>query len=219
MVGGADRSYKMETTIMRLLIAAACGFAALIGAPAASAQTRSQGEKFVEAVREQNASDVYDMIGQAGFSSIDFRSLTGETALHVALAARRTPWVTLLLSKNANPDLAREDGETPLLIATRLLDTGSVEALLRYKAQPNRSNRLGETPLMVAVQLRNKRLVEMLLEAGANPDLADNAAGLTARDYAARETRMPELLALIEANDEKAEDEPKEELKFGPILR
>jgi ankyrin repeat protein len=72
------------------------------------------------------------------------------------------------------------------------------EYLLRYKASVDAANRRGETALIVAVQQRQPRMVEILLKAGASPDKADHAAGYTARDYAKRDNRNPQLLRLIE---------------------
>jgi hypothetical protein len=48
------------------------------------------------------------------------------------------------------------------------------------------------------VQARQPRVVELLLRAGANPDKPDHVTGYTARDYAKRDTRNPQLLKLIE---------------------
>jgi ankyrin repeat protein len=59
---------------------------------------------------------------------------------------------------------------------------------------------MGETPLIVAVQARQAPLVRFLVSKGANPDKTDNAAGYSARDYAKRDSRNPELLRLIEAS-------------------
>jgi hypothetical protein len=39
----------------------------------------------------------------------------------------------------------------------------------------------------------------MLLEAGADPDKADHASGYSARDYAKRDNRSPDMLRLIES--------------------
>jgi ankyrin repeat protein len=58
---------------------------------------------------------------------------------------------------------------------------------------------MGETPLIVAVQRRNLPLVKLLLQHGANPDKSDSAQGYSARDYAKRDNRSPELLRAIEA--------------------
>jgi ankyrin repeat protein len=58
---------------------------------------------------------------------------------------------------------------------------------------------MGETPLIVAVQRREVPIIKMLLRAGADPDKTDTAAGYSARDYAKRDSRNPEILALIES--------------------
>jgi ankyrin repeat protein len=63
---------------------------------------------------------------------------------------------------------------------------------------------MGETPLIVAVQQRQVPIIRVLLGAGANPDKADSAAGLSARDYAARDTRSRQILQMIEASRPKA---------------
>ena len=63
---------------------------------------------------------------------------------------------------------------------------------------------MGETALIVAVQQRQLPMVRTLLAAGANPDKADSAAGLSARDYAARDTRSRDILQAIEAKKPKA---------------
>jgi hypothetical protein len=42
-----------------------------------------------------------------------------------------------------------------------------------------------------------------LLAAGANPDKTDNAAGYSARDYAARDNRSRDIFKLIEAKKPK----------------
>ena len=70
--------------------------------------------------------------------------------------------------------------------------------MLRLGARVDTPNRRGETALIIAVQQRQPRVVEQLLVAGANPDKGDHVAGLTARDYAKRDTRNPGLLKLIE---------------------
>jgi hypothetical protein len=42
-------------------------------------------------------------------------------------------------------------------------------------------------------------IVRSLLNAGADPDKTDSVAGYSARDYAKRDSRTPQLLKLIEA--------------------
>jgi hypothetical protein len=46
---------------------------------------------------------------------------------------------------------------------------------------------------------RQAPMVKFLMSKGANPDKTDTAAGYSARDYAKRDSRNPELLRLIEA--------------------
>ena len=46
-------------------------------------------------------------------------------------------------------------------------------------------------------------MVRLLLSAGANPDKTDNAAGLSARDYAARDSRSREIQQAIQAKKPK----------------
>jgi ankyrin repeat protein len=62
---------------------------------------------------------------------------------------------------------------------------------------------MGETALIIAVQQRQLPMVQMLLAAGANPDKTDNAAGLSARDYAARDSRSRNILQAIESKKPK----------------
>ena len=74
----------------------------------------------------------------------------------------------------------------------------AVDWLVRMNAAVDATNRRGETALIIAVQQRQPRVVERLLQAGANPDKADHSAGYSARDYAKRDSRNPQLLKLIE---------------------
>ena len=74
------------------------------------------------------------------------------------------------------------------------------------------ANRMGETPLIIAVVQHQPAAMRRLLEYGANPDKADHSAGLSAREYARRDTRNPQMLQLI--NSVKA----KVSAKQGPHL-
>jgi ankyrin repeat protein len=58
---------------------------------------------------------------------------------------------------------------------------------------------MGETALIIAVQHRQLPIVRLLINAGADPDKTDSAQGYSARDYAKRDSRTPELLRIIEA--------------------
>jgi ankyrin repeat protein len=100
--------------------------------------------------------------------------------------------------------LAASNGDTPLITAARVGYTDAVELLLALGARVDATNKMGETALITAVQQREVDAVKLLLEHGANPDKADSAAGYSARDYAKRDTRNPQLLAAIEASKAKA---------------
>lgn len=187
---------------------------ALMIATPAAAQKISEGETFLSAVRDLDGATALPLLEQPGSRIANFKGYDGETALHIVTRKKALPWVGTLLRHGADPNEPSRQGETPLTIATQLGWFEGATALLRGGAKVNQGNRWGETPLMMAVRLRNKRLVELLMENGADPDQADHSAGLTARDYAKRDNRNPELLAIIESGGKK----PKGELTFGPII-
>ena len=113
-------------------------------------------------------------------------------------------WTGLLLNNGADPNLSNRAGDTPLIAAARVGYKAAAEWLLARKAKVDETNRMGETALIIAVQQRHKDLVKLLLDKGADPDKADSAAGYSARDYARRDNRNPELLRLIEAKKKPA---------------
>jgi ankyrin repeat protein len=90
------------------------------------------------------------------------------------------------------------------MAAARVGFDDAVQLLLEKGAKVDGENKMGETALIVAVQQRQPEIVKLLLSAGANPDKPDSAAGLSARDYAARDTRSRQILQLIEAKKPKA---------------
>jgi ankyrin repeat protein len=120
-----------------------------------------------------------------------------------------------LLNRGADPNLGGKGGDTPLIVAARVGYLDAAEQLLLRKAKVNLPNRKGETALIAAVQQRRRDVVKLLLEYGADPDRTDNVAGLSARDYAKRDTRSRDILALIEsakAGSEKPKVKPVEKL-------
>jgi len=157
------------------------------------------GEAFVRAVRERNGTKVEEMLADSGLTLINAKDVNGDTALMVAVARRDDTWTAFLLSNGADPNLANRKGDTPLIAAARIGYLQGAEWLITKKARVDEANRMGETPLIAAVQARQAPLVRFLLSNGANADKTDNAAGYSARDYAKRDSRNPELLRLIEA--------------------
>ena len=157
------------------------------------------GEAFVRAVRERDGAKVEELLATNGLTLINARDVNGDTALMVTVARRDDTWTAFLLSNGADPNLANRKGDTPLIAAARIGFLQGAEWLISKKARVDEANRMGETPLIAAVQARQAPLVRYLVSKGANADKTDNAAGYSARDYAKRDSRNPELLRLIEA--------------------
>ena len=170
----------------------------------AAAQLTSVSYQFIKAVKERDGSKVLELLksGQPGL--INMRGPDGNTALLIAIGRQDADWTQFMISNGADTNLPGKNGDTPLIAAARIGFQDAVEWLITSKARVDAPNRMGETPLIVAVQQRQVPIVKVLLGAGANPDKTDTAAGLSARDYAARDTRSREILKLIEAKKPKA---------------
>ena len=183
----------------RARLAGIAAAALLIGTPAASQMQSGgyDGVTFVGAVRSADGDKAMELL-QAHPTVINARDDKGETGLIVAVSKRADDWTMFLLQKGADPNLAARNGDTPLIAAARIGYNEAAAELLNRKARVDAANRMGETALIIAVQQRNAVLAKLLLERGANPDRTDAAAGLSARDYAKRDGRARDILALIE---------------------
>ena len=171
---------------------------------AAQGSTGFDGETFVKAVKDRDGDKAHELLRERGPTIVNARSGNGDTALLAAVARRDDSWTGFLLNNGADPNLANRAGDTPLIAAARVGYETGVEWLIAKKAKIDDANRMGETPLIIAVQQRHRDLVKLLLDKGADPDKTDSAAGYSARDYAKRDTRNPELLRLIEATKKPA---------------
>ena len=166
----------------------------------ASAQF-SDSYNFLKAIRDRSkeGNKAITMMQKPGTVIIDTKDITtGETALHIVTKERDLTWINYLLGLGARPDIRDGRGNTPLMIATQIRFVEGAQALIKRRAQVDLANSGGETPLMRAVQQRDLALVRLLLNAGANPDRVDSMAGLSARDYAKRDTRGQAILKIIE---------------------
>jgi ankyrin repeat protein len=181
--------------LKRLLLAIA---AAGVVAPAAAQTTSYDSDAFVNAIRDGNGSEALKIL-DARPTLVNARDAKGKTALIAAIESREDQWVGYLLQHGADPNLPARDGDTPLIAASRIGAQEVASWLVTSGAKVDDTNRRGESALIVAVQQRHVPIVRMLLEAGADPDRPDSAAGYSARDYAKRNNRTPELLRLIEA--------------------
>jgi ankyrin repeat protein len=190
--------------LMRLMVGLAIGSMA---APAL-AQLANDGDRFISFLRDGEKSAALALLESKPII-IDATDSRGETALLVSVKGRDAAWTAHLIKSGANPNIAARNGETPLIAAARIGFTDAVRWLIGAGAKVDATNKRGETPLIVAVQERHVSLVRLLLSAGADPDRTDSAAGFSARDYAKRETRFPDLLAAINASNVRGKPETK----------
>jgi ankyrin repeat protein len=166
--------------------------------PAVAQDTGYEGSQFVKAIENGKNDDAVKLL-QDKPNLVNARDLDGQTALIAAIDNRDHDWTGYLLNQGADPNLPGVNGETPLIAAARAGFGDAVDWLIGLGAKVDETNRAGETALIVAVQRRQVPIVRSLLKAGADPDKTDSVAGYSARDYAKRDSRTPELLKLIEA--------------------
>lgn len=168
----------------------------------ALAQSLPDSDEFLKAVEKENGEKATDLLNQKP-GIINVRNGKGDTGLIIAIRNQAANWVGFLLNKGADANLAGANGDTPLIAAVRSDMIEALGWLLEKGAKVNAANKAGETPLIIAVQQRNVRAVGALLEAGADPDRTDAVAGYSARDYAKRDGRMPEIQRLLNAGKAK----------------
>jgi uncharacterized protein len=159
----------------------------------------SDSYDFLKAVRDRDGDKATKAIDKPGSQTINTRDYaSGETALHIVVKRRDSTWLAFLLSKGAKPDLRDKDGNTALAAAARIGFVDGVTLLIAAGAPINGTNDAGETPLIIAVQARDLQTVRVLLANGADPKIADHIAGMSARDYAARDPRSGTILKTID---------------------
>ena len=173
--------------------------ATLVAVPAAApAQRMSDSYEFLKAVRDANGNKVTEMLDKPGSTIVNTRDKdSGDTALHLVVKRGNDTYVRFLISRGANINAQDGRGNTALLLAVNGNCMACIDALLARRANVNLGNASGETPLIRAVQTRNLDLTRRLLTAGANPDQTDSVAGMSARDYAKRESRYPTIAKLV----------------------
>ena len=183
----------------------AIAVAALAGAvsPALAQSGVSASYEFVKAVEQSNGAKATQLLESNPPGIVNGRDNAGNTPLIVAIARQDVDWTGFLIDKGADVNLAGKNGDTPLIAAARASFPQPLGWLLQAGAKVDATNRMGETPLIVAVQQRDLKMVRALLLAGADPDKTDSAAGLSARDYATRDTRSRQILSAIEARKPK----------------
>ena len=200
---------------VRPAIMAVLGLSLVMAAPA-PAQFYSDGYKFLQAVEKQDQATVQELLNKSS-TLINARDRTdGHTALHIAVRARAYRWLSYLLGKGADPNLADKHGVTPLMLACQMNLPDAVIALAQSGAKVDVANDAGETPLITAVHSRNLQLVRLLLAAGADPERTDNT-GRSARDYAKLEGADSLTLGEILKHD-KDKTARKPQGTYGPTF-
>jgi uncharacterized protein len=199
--------------IMRNRIATGLGILALMTAiPSAAIAQFSESYNFIKAVRDRDGAKATELVSKPGSIIVNTRDdKSGESALHIVTKGRDLGWMSFLLSRNAKADQRDNLGNTPLMAAAQLGFIEGAQLLIKNKASVDLANASGETPLIRAVQLRNGPMVQLLMTAGASPIKADTIAGLSARDYAQRDSRATAILKII--TESKAAKPTK---SFGP---
>jgi len=176
-----------------------CGLAtATIALPSIAQQFTSPGYDFLKAVKDRDGTKATDALNTPGTTVITTRDDSGQTALHIVVKRRDLTWTQFLLAKGAPMDARDRDGETPLMSATRIGFSDGEQQLLEVGAQVDLANNRGETPLIVATEAHDLASVRVLLQYGANPKLQDHVAGLSALDYAKRDSRSGAILKLLQ---------------------
>lgn len=196
-------------------IVAVMGLCLMTAAPAA-AQFYSDGYKFLQAVEKQDQGTVEQLLSKNSTIVNSQDRTDGHTALHITVRARAYRWMSYLLGKGADPNLADKHGVTPLMLACQMNLPDAVVALAQSGAKVDIPNDAGETPLITAVHNRNVQMIRLLLAAGANPDRSDNA-GRSARDYAKQQGNESMALQEITKYDQN-KSVKKAQGTYGPTF-
>lgn len=178
--------------------ALALSVATIVAVAPVAAQRMSDSYEFLKAVKEANGNKVTEMLDTPGSTVINTREAdSGDMALHIVARRGDNTYIRFLLSRGAAINAQDRSGNTALMIVSGSSCGECAQTLIDAKANVNLANSSGETPLIRAVQLRNRDLADRLLKAGADPDQSDRIAGMSARDYAKRDTRSPAIAKLL----------------------
>ena len=179
---------------------AIAAIALIASAPLAAQQMFGDSYTFLKAVKERDGTTATSLVSEPGTTVINARDRgSGDGALHYVVRDRDTRWLNFLLDKGARADLQNHQGDTALGIAAQIGWLDGAQLLLARRASVDLANSRGETPLILAVHRRDLPMVRLLLGKGANPKRTDRIAGLSALDYAQRDTRSAAILKLLQA--------------------
>lgn len=214
---GKDRVQVQKSSFRSrgwLVAAAMMAIAAPGMAPGIAHAQMSDSYNFLKAVRDGDGAKVMEFLNKPGSTIVNTRdSGTGDTALILATNRRDAGWLSFLLGKGANPNLANSSGMTPLMAAAQLRFIEGGKLLIEAGAQVDKTDRSGVTALIRAVQLRDLPFIRMLVAQGANPDKRD-LTGMSARDYAEQDPRGP---AMLEGFKNAKPTPPSKPAPTGPV--
>src|SRR5690242_8365961 len=133
----------------------------LAASPAAAQLSRSDAHKFLDAIKNEKAQDVTDMLATPGNTLINTQDPgNGDTALHIVVKRGDVTYTRFLLQHGADPNVRNKQGQTPAMVAVDENEEPCLQALIAGKADLNVGNDRGETPLIRAVQMRNAAMVQ-----------------------------------------------------------
>jgi len=201
--------------LRKFTIGGALAIGLAVAAPLA-AQTYSDGYKFLQAVEKKDVTKVNELLSEPGNTVINSRDLSsGRSALHIVVERRDRTWLSFLLGRGANPNIADIHRVTPLIRASQIGFIEGVQELVSHGAKVDDPNDTGETPLILAVHRRDAPLMRVLLAAGADPNRSDNA-GRSARDYAEEDGRNSPLMAEITRSEAQGNRRSSDAGTYGP---
>ncbi|MGP1474291.1 MAG: ankyrin repeat domain-containing protein [Treponema sp.] len=142
------------------------------------------GERLMEAVREQNMTNLKHYLAQT--DSANYADDTGRSLLMEACSKQWMPGVEKLIEAKANPSFKNSNGQTALMIAVKETNNDNIAKYLieRGEANVNAEDHSGKTVLMYAAENNNyNNLVYLVKNTKVNPGQQDNL-GNTALMYA-----------------------------------
>jgi len=180
------------------------GMAAIVAMTMAAAPLAAQfsgggAYDFIKAVKARDGAKAQEAIDKNPGTILLSRDDNGDTALHIVAKRRDLPWLQFMLAKGVPIDAKDRDGNTALVDSARIGFEDGEDLLLRVGANANLANSRGETALIIATQAHDLESVRLLLQYGGDPRETDHVAGMSAIDYAQRDTRSAQILTLLKA--------------------
>ncbi|KAJ5080476.1 ankyrin repeat family protein [Anaeramoeba ignava] len=104
-------------------------------------------------------------------ASINFKSESGNSALHEAMQQENIEIASFLLYSGANPNEKDKNGDAPIHICTNSNISTLLEIFSQIKADFNIQDSQNNTALHIAASKNNLKLISLLLSNGADPNI------------------------------------------------